>query len=115
MTFFVCDGNSGDLYRNQVLLKLAKRKDGSFADFGSDPVHDGQAFKITKSNWIERQPDPLPDTKEKFERYVRWAEGWEGRLNRRSSGSVVEFGSNLLSLPIAAGEWTLDRQTLKLS
>ena len=69
MTFFVCDGNSGDLYRNQVLLKLAKRKDGSFADFGSDPVHDGQAFKITKSNWIERQADPLPDTKEKFERY----------------------------------------------
>ena len=122
MTFFVCDGNSGILNTNQVLLKLAKKKDGRFADFGSDPVYDGQAFEIEKNRYIEKRPDPLPETKQEFDRHMRSLEGLEADLNEGSSGSVAEIGSDELSLPIGrlgndllGPIWSLDRETLELS
>ena len=115
MTFLVCDGNNDSgLHAEQVLLKLAKRKDGSFADFGSDPVHDSQAFEILKSESIERRPDPLPDTLAKFETAMISLKVWEGHLKPRS-GSVKEMTSDLLYLPTVTGDWILNRQTLELS
>ena len=63
-------------------------------------MYDGQAFEIMKNYYIEKQPDPLPETKQEFESDMRSLKVYEANFNEGSSGSVVEFGSDELSLPI---------------